>query len=349
MKTSTAVAVCVVIVVAAAGCSSRSLKKEVMLPPAAEILPQPNSPVIKETTPAILDDNIADRIVAVVNNDAITQVELQETVAAVKHETQQSSTPDTELANQILTKLIDSRLQLQEAERDKVVVDDAEVTEELNERMKKLGSPSQREFEDMLRAQGITMESVRRRIRDGLRIERVKRRKVALRVSVTEAEIDQYLEQNRRKLETGLSYHARHLLIVPEGSSPAAWEAARLRAEIIRQRLLEGADFAELARQNSGDATAKDGGDLGTMKRGELDQEIEAQIVKMLPGEVSQPYRSPLGYHIFRLEALETLQGDALVRVQQQIRDILFREKYDARFDAWLKEVKQRAIIEKRL
>ena len=350
MRWSAGLAVLLAMVVTVSGCGffAKRPKPAVMAPPPAEVS-QPARPVVRETAPAILDDNIADRVVAVVNNDAITLSELQEGLAIVKHETKQSSTNETELAGQILGKLIDSRLQLQEAARENVTVEESEVTEELTDRMKKLGSPSLEEFEKLVRSQGLTMESIRKRIRDTLRVTRVIRRKVALRVSVTETEIDQYLDQNRQKLETGLSYHARHVLIVPEGTSPAAWEAARLRAGIIRQRLLEGADFAELARQNSGDATAKDGGDLGTLKRGELDQEIEAQIVKMLPGEISQPYRSPLGYHVFRLEAIETLQGDGLVRVRQQIRDILFREKYEARFDAWLKEIKDRAIIEVRM
>jgi parvulin-like peptidyl-prolyl isomerase len=64
---------------------------------------------------------------------------------------------------------------------------------------------------------------------------------------------------------------------------------------------------------------------------------------------VSAPYRSPLGYHLFRLESKDSLEGEGLVRVKQQIREILFREKYEARLDAWLKEIKQRAIIEVRM
>jgi parvulin-like peptidyl-prolyl isomerase len=64
---------------------------------------------------------------------------------------------------------------------------------------------------------------------------------------------------------------------------------------------------------------------------------------------VSRPHRSQLGYHIFRLESKEALEGDGLERARAQIRDILFREKYEARLDAWLKEIKQRAIIEVRL
>ena len=139
--------------------------------------------------------------------------------------------------------------------------------------------------------------------------------------------------------------------MVPDtvGVPDAEGEKARSRAELIRSQVLAGADFAEVARQQSADASAKDGGDLGTLKRGELALDIEAEILKLEPGQVSAPYRSPLGYHLFRLESKEVLEGDAMVRARQQIRDILFREKYESRLAAWLREIKQRAIIDVRL
>jgi peptidyl-prolyl cis-trans isomerase SurA len=303
--------------------------------------------------PVVVDESVADRVIAVVNNDAITLGELQETILAYRSESRQrSGASDDELARQLLPRLIDNRLQLQEADREKVVVEDAEVNEELIERVKTTyGAKSIEEFERMVKEQGVTLESIKKRLRDSLRVQKVVRRKVALRVSVTDQEIARYLEENRARLETGLSYHARHILVTPEegAASDAAWEAARIKAELIRTQLEEGADFAELARQHSKDATARDGGDLGTLKRGELSQEIEAVILALRPGGVSAPYRSSLGYHVFKLESKESLEGEGLVRAKQQIREILFREKYEARLDAWLKEIKQRAIIEVRM
>jgi peptidyl-prolyl cis-trans isomerase SurA len=297
-----------------------------------------------------VDDDVSDRIVAVVNNDAITLGELQESIAAWRRENRQRSGPsDSELASQFLNRLIDARLQLQEADREKITVDDAEVNDELTEFVKKVGAPDLETLEASLKAEGITMQSLRKRLRERLRMGRLIRRKVALRVSVTEAEIDRYVEANRAKLETGLSYHARHILIVPQGATEAAWDTARSTAEAVRADALAGVDFADLARKHSGDASAKDGGDLGTLKRGELAQDVEAQIVSLAAGEISEPYRSPLGWHIFKLESKESLEGEGLVRARQQIRDILFREKYDARLDAWLQEIKQRAIIEVRM
>jgi peptidyl-prolyl cis-trans isomerase SurA len=303
--------------------------------------------------PVAVEETVADRVIAVVNNDAITLGELQETMIAFRNESRQRGGPsDADLAKELLPRMIDNRLQLQEAERDKVVVEDAEVNDELSERVKTTyGAKSMEEFERLIKEQGLTLESVKKRLRDSLRVQKVIRRKVALRVSVTDQEIAQYLEANRTRLETGLSYHAAHILVVPEEgrSEDAAWEAARIKAELLRTQLLEGADFATLARQHSKDASARDGGDLGTLKRGELSQEIETQILALEPGGISRPYRSPLGYHLFRLESKETLEGEGLARAKQQIRDILFREKYEARLATWLKELKQRAIIEVRM
>jgi peptidyl-prolyl cis-trans isomerase SurA len=300
-----------------------------------------------------VDDAVADRVIAVVNNDAITLGELQETVVAYRQESRQRGGPsDTDLAKQLLPKLIDNRLQLQEADRDKIVVEEAEVNDELSERVKTTyGAKSLEEFERLLKEQGVTLEAVKKRLRDSLRVQKVIRRRVALRVSVTDQEIAQYLEENRAKLETGLSYHAAHILVVPEEgqADDVAWESARIKAEVIRTQLADGADFAAMARQHSKDASARDGGDLGTLKRGELSPEIETEILSLQPGSVSKPYRSPLGYHVFKLETKDSLEGDGLVRAKQQIREILFREKYETRLETWLKEIKQRAIIEVRM
>jgi peptidyl-prolyl cis-trans isomerase SurA len=319
--------------------------------PGAELLPTPVvGHAVTKPAPPETDETVVDRIVAVVNNDAITLAELQESVLMFRQENRQNvSVTDEELHRQFLTRLIDNRLQLQEAERDKISVDEVELNEEITDRMKRFGTKTLDEFETLVKSQGLTLDAVKKRLRDSLRVNKVIRRRVALRVSVTDPEINRYIEENREKLDTGLSYHARHILIVPASETDAGWEAARIRAEVIRGQVADGADFGELAKQNSRDASAKDGGDLGTLRRGELSKEIEDQILALRPGEVSRPHRSQLGYHIFRLESKETLEGEALQRVRQQVREILYRQKYEARMEAWLKEIKQRAIIEVRM
>jgi peptidyl-prolyl cis-trans isomerase SurA len=312
----------------------------------------PQPPRVVER-PKIDDDEqtLLERVVAVVNNDAITLGELEEAMAASRADARQRPPgSDEQVKREFLNRFIESRLQLQEAEREKITVDEAEIDEELLDRVKKSNLKDIDEFKNIIKAQGVSYESVRKRLRDNIKMSKIVRRKVTIRVTVTDSEIDRYLDENRVKLETGLAYHARHILVVPEGAlTDASWEAARIRAELVRKQLREGADFAELASKHSGDATAKDGGDLGTLKRGELAQDIETRILALQPGEISDPYRSDLGYHIFRLETKETLEAEGLTRARAQIREILFRQKYEARLDAWLREIRERAIIEVRM
>jgi peptidyl-prolyl cis-trans isomerase SurA len=345
-----------------AGCALPTLPKWVPYlgkkdpPPAVASAPASSENTLDTPTPGDIrqrpaedgDDSLADRIIAVVNNDAITLAELQESIVSYRAENpgRRSGPSDEELRQDFLNRLIDSRLQLQEAEREKITVDDVELNEEFVERIKRYGVKTEEEFEKLVRSQGVTVEAVKKRLRDGLKVSKLVRRKVALRVSVTEAEISAYLEANRAKLETDLSFHARHLLIAPESATDDGWESARIKAEMLRAQLQDGADFVELAKQHSRDATARDGGDLGPLKRGELAPDVESELLRLEPGQISRPVRSVLGYHVFRLESKETLQGAS---IRQQIRDILYRQQFDTRLEAWLREIKQRAIIEVRL
>ena len=131
--------------------------------------------------------------------------------------------------------------------------------------------------------------------------------------------------------------------------SATSGDAAKKKADNVYGLLKQGQDFGELAKTYSEDGSGKDGGQLGVLKRGELAVEIEDEILKLSPGQYSAPFRSNVGYHIFRLDSRESLTGEALVQTRSQIRDILYRQKYEARMQEWLTEIKQRSIIDIRL
>jgi peptidyl-prolyl cis-trans isomerase SurA len=352
----------VLLAAAGAGCSIPSWVPLVGTPKpagpaaAAEPAPAPPRPVLApaSTGPRLPDSQeVVDRVICVVNNDAITLNELDEAEAHFLYESKQPEpSPEAreQLRDRLLQSIIENRIQLQQAEREKISVDDAEVQEQVAEIMKKVNANSAQEFERMLAAQGLTLDAVKKRVREQILVQRLTRRKVALRVSVTEQEIDQYLAANRDKLETGLTFEARHILFLPEaGKGDEGWDAARRKAEQVYALLLGGQDFSELAKTYSEDGSAKEGGRLGTLKRGELTPEIEREILSLRPGESSAPFRSTIGYHLFHLDAKESLTGEALTQARSQIRDILYRQKYDVRLKEWLAEIKQRAIIDIRM
>jgi peptidyl-prolyl cis-trans isomerase SurA len=353
----------VAIVLALSGCSAPSWMPLVGKPKAPEAPPSPPPPPpVLEVRAPILSrpavpadaDAVVDRVVCVVNSDAVTLYELEEAEAYAIYESKQPPPKGEEraaLRDKVLAGIIERRLQLQQAEREKIVVEDAEMKEQLDEIQKRLGAKTEAQFDEMVKAQGLTLEGLKKRLREQLLVERIKRRKVSLRISVTEEDIDQYLNANREKLETGLSFEARHILFLPTpGAGEDGWQLARRRAEEVYTRVTAGEDFGELAREFSEDAaTAKNGGRLGILKRGELAPDIEKAILRLSPGEHSSPFRSEVGYHLFELESKETLAGEQLAQARNQIRDILYKQKYDVRLNEWLVEIRSKAIIEVRL
>jgi peptidyl-prolyl cis-trans isomerase SurA len=295
---------------------------------------------------------VTDRVVAVVNQEAITLMDLLETIQFLIQQGAGEIKPGEEAKVQaeMLRQLIDRRLKVQEALKEKFTVADDEIKEAIDEMTKRSNAKSREEFERLLKQQGLTMEAVRKGVREQLLEQKILRRKVSARFSVTDQEVEAYFNENREKLETGLGYHAKHIVIVPNSpDDEQRGEAARVKAEEVWAKLRAGEDFAELAREYSQDSTAKEGGDLGPLKRGELDPEFESQILRLNPGEFSTPIKTRIGYQIFKLESKEVLSGEALSQALQQVRAILQREKYQIRLEAWMDELRKKAIIEIRL
>ena len=349
----------VLLTVAAAGCSAPSWMPLAGKPKAPEPIPPPplmesRAPILSRPALPPDSESVVDRVICVINSDAITLYELDEAEAFFLYENKMQSPPEEEravLREKVLNGIVEKRLQLQQAEREKLTIEDAELKEQLDEVQKKLGAVTQAQFEEQIKAQGLTFEGVKKRMYDQLMIQRIIRRKVALRVTVTEEDIDQYLNANREKLETGLTFEARHILFLPQaGAGEDGWQSARRRADEVYGRVMAGEDFGDLAAEFSEDAaTAKNGGRLGILKRGELAADIEKAILRLSPGEHSAPFRSEVGYHLFELDSKETLAGEQLAQARNQIRDILYRQKYDARLKEWLVEIRSKAIIEMRL
>jgi parvulin-like peptidyl-prolyl isomerase len=202
--------------------------------------------------------------------------------------------------------------------------------------------------EEQLKLQGMTWEVVRRDMRDSLMAQKIRARRIGRRATVTEAEVEVYLAQNRAKLETDLKFHPRHIAVLAQPpNSPAAWEKAKADADALVARLREGADFAEMARQQDG--SASDGGDLGWLARGELAPAFEEPILRLQKGGVTEPIKSENGYHLFRMEDREELTPEMLGQIRQQARDILLQKKAQERLDEWVQGLRQRALIADRL
>ena len=298
-----------------------------------------------EAPPVKDSQSVIDRVVAVVNGDVVMMSELQEAIVLARRDGREVP-PGPDLERAMLNRLVEHRLQVQEARRDKIEVTEDELRTVVEDFVKRNGNDRDK-LEAQLQTQGVTWEVLRREMREQLLAQRVRSRRVVLRARVTESEVDRYLTENRDKFEAGLKYHALHLAIpVESAGSPAAWERAKQEAESIAVALTGGADFTETARTRTKDVT---GGDLGWLARGELDAVFEQPLLALQKGQVTAPIRSGSAYHILKLDDREELTAERLADARQQVRDLLLQKKAQERFDEWVETLKRRALIAIRL
>jgi peptidyl-prolyl cis-trans isomerase SurA len=297
--------------------------------------------------PPIRDSQaVIDRVVAVVNGDVIMMSELQEAIVLSRRDGGRPPAEGPELERTMLNRLVDHRLQVQEAKREKIEVSEDELRTVVEDFVKRNGGVREK-LEGQLLAQGVTWEALRREMREQLLAQRVRSRRVVRRSTITEPEVDRYLAENRDRFEAGLKVHAAHIAVPADPpSSPAAWERAKAEVESISAALAGGADFAELARTRTKDAA---GGDLGWVARGELDPSFEKPLLALQKGQVTAPIRSSAGYHLLKLVDREELTAERLADARQQVRDLLLQKKAQERFDEWLEGLRRRALIAIRL
>jgi peptidyl-prolyl cis-trans isomerase SurA len=139
---------------------------------------------------------------------------------------------------------------------------------------------------------------------------------------------------------------ARHILI--KTNEVVSEDDARIRLLALRERILAGADFGELARLNSEDGTAARGGDLGWVYPGDTVPDFERAMNALAPGELSAPVRTPFGYHLIRVEQRRSADV-SLERQRMQARLALRERKADEAYQEWLRQLRDRTYVELRL
>ncbi|MBF0428943.1 MAG: peptidylprolyl isomerase [Magnetococcales bacterium] len=142
---------------------------------------------------------------------------------------------------------------------------------------------------------------------------------------------------------------ARHILIkVASGADANEEEQAKKRIEEIHQKLVQGANFAELAKQYSQDDTAKEGGDLKWFGPGVMVGPFEEVAFRLRPNEVSEPVRTPFGWHLILVEEKKSLSSDSLEAQSKELEERVMESKLQARYNQWLRDLRQRAFVEYR-
>lgn len=401
---------------------------------------------------------LLDRIVAVVNNEVITQYELNDRIKLTTQQLNRQGTPlppREVLEKQLLERLIVDRVQLHFAKETGIRVDDIQL-DKLLQNIAQQNKLSLEAFRATLEKDGVSFAQFREEVRNEVILERLREREVDNKVTVSDGEIDNYLNTRATQLGGEEEFNLAHILVrVPEQASPEQVREKRARAEQalnalknqgnfgqiaatysdapdamqggqlgwrtgsrlptlfveainalkpgensdvlrspngfhilklldrrgkdsslivqqtharhiliktseavseadakhrlvqIKERLDNGGNFAELARQYSEDGSAARGGDLGWLSPGTTVPEFERAMDELKPGKVSQPIHSPFGWHL--IEVLERRQEDVSKERQRLLaRQELRARKVDEAYESWLRQLRDQAYVEYR-
>lgn len=276
--------------------------------------------------PAAAQVQPLDRVVAIVDNDVIMQSQLEQRLEEVR---QTISRRDAELPprgvleQQVLERLILENLQLQIGERSGIRISD----EELNQAMETIAQRngmSLGQFRETLARDGLSFDEAREQIRREMIISRVRQRRIAERVQVSNQEVENFLASDLGQLQLAEEYRLANILIpVPEAADSETIREAEALAEDTYQQLQQGADFAKLAVARSASENALDGGEMGWRKAAQLPPPFDNLVRELALGEVTRPVRTPPGFIMVKL--MEKRGGTEQVRDEVHVRHILIK------------------------
>ncbi len=266
------------------------------------------------------------RVVAIVDNDVIMQSQLDARVREVQQTISKRGAelpPQDVLTQQVLERLIVENIQLQIGDRSGIRITD----EELNQA---IGTIAQRnnmtvaQFQAALAQDGLSYVEARDQVRREMIISRVRQRRVAERIQVTDQEVQNFLASDLGKMQLSEEFRLANILIpTPDGASSDAIRAAEAQANEVYQQLQQGADFAQLAIARSASETALEGGEMGWRKAAQLPPPFDTLLGSLSAGSVTEPIRTPGGFII--LKVLEKRGGETLVRDEVNVRHILIK------------------------
>ena len=274
---------------------------------------------------AATPNNLADFIVAVVNQELVTNAELQQRLARIRDDAARSKTPlPDDLRKQVLDALVDERVLVTNARETGPKIDEAE----LDRAVQNVAVQNQLTLAQLrarLQQQGLGYATFRSNVKDQLLTERVREREVNSRIRITDAEVDALIEQRRAAAGGGAKLNIAQVLVtVPEGAAPQVVAERQARAEAALARVRGGEAFEAVARELSEDGNREQGGAIGMRPVDRLPDVFVEVVRSMAAGSVAPTLlRTGAGFHVLKLLGRE--DGGGFTVQQTRARHILLR------------------------
>lgn len=294
---------------------------------------------------------VVEQIIAMVNDQVISKSDYERAERQLEQEAQQQNWPPQELMEQrrdLLRSLIDKQLLLSKG-KELGISGETEVVKRLDDMRKQYHLDTMEDLQKAAEAQGVSWEDLREQIRENVITSSVISQEVGRRIDIAPSEIQAYynahLQDYQRPEEVKLS---EILVATPNADDAAQVAEAEKKANDIEGRLKSGADFATVAKADSGGPTASEGGRLGAYKRGDLPKVMEDATFNLQPGQFTSPIRTKQGWLILEVTEHNPSGTLPLNQVQNDIQEKIGMEKMEPAMRGYLSKLRDEAAIQVR-
>jgi peptidyl-prolyl cis-trans isomerase SurA len=290
---------------------------------------------------------LLDRVVAVVNKEVITWSELYkmmeydaaEQVKSLHTEERLKVFKESEAV--YLEKLIDMKLQVQEAKRIGLDVGKEEVNEAI-ENIKKKYSLTGVALEESLKKEGLTFEEYKERLSEQIVVGKIVNQQIRNKIVVSDEEVNKHIQSNKDRFDDSEAFRLRQIFFKKPRQDEEK-KATEDRADMIMQRLRAGEDFSTLAGEFSEDSSGRIGGDIGIVKKSYMAKEFVEVLASMKEGEYSTPFWTEKGLHIIKLD--EKVSSRTSEEQKEEIRKQLIERQFIEMYEGWIKGLREKARI----
>ncbi|HXN72157.1 MAG TPA: peptidylprolyl isomerase [Candidatus Acidoferrales bacterium] len=292
-------------------------------------------------------------IVARVNNDVITLSDYQKAEQQLRDEVArdcqgcpqgQIDVQFKEQQKDLLRGMIDQSLMVQRA-RDMGITVEADLAKRLDEVRKQNGLATLDDLQKGVEASGLSWEGYKTTIRDGLLQKEVVQREVGAHVDISNDEVKQYYDAHQQEFTLPERVMLSEISLSTEGKSPEEFATVRAKVEGLRTSVLNGDDFNRVAQLYSQGSTAKEGGNLGTYKKGELSPQIEAIVFQMSRGQISDVIQTRTGFEFLKVEEHFQAGLQPVDKVEPDIRNTIHAQKAQPLLRDYLAELREQSNI----
>ena len=296
---------------------------------------------------------VVEEIVARVNNDAITLSDVHKADQSLHEEIVHDCpgcSPDKvdevykEKQKDLLRDLVDQAL-LTERAKDMGISVETDVIKRLDELRKQNNLGSMEDMEKEVEKQGLSWEDLKTQIRNNLLTQEVIRREVGSHINIPSDEVKKYYDEHQKDFVRPEQVVLAEIFLSTEGKSPEEMSSVEKKAEDLRNRVVKGEDFNEIAKHFSEGSTAKDGGNLGTFEHGQLSKQLEDIVFQMNKGQMTEVTQTKTGFEVLKVEAHFEAGLQPQDKVENEIMNRIYAQKMQPTMREYLGQLREQSYV----